>query len=108
MAPVGLCSQKRAEYLMGAAAVAGGAIYVGLPEIPGLTDGWDRVHLCVGTLPNGEHVPTRLLPAPRVIGALRAEADRLAQLQRRLRSTIFEDEISEIRAVAADLEAKLA
>lgn len=102
--PIGLCSRARAEELMGAAAVAGGAIYVDCPPVPGITvsedDPWaPRVYLCEGTLPNGEPVPTRELDRTAVLSALRAEIARLERL--RAVSDMFDGMLAELRAVAA-------
>jgi hypothetical protein len=81
--PVGLCSRKRAEHLMGAAAVAGGAIFVGIPEIRGVTVGRDndwRGFLCCGRLPSGDAVPRRLLNPATVLAALDVEITRTEPL----------------------------
>jgi len=99
--PVGLCSRARAEYLMGAAALSGGAIYVSLQPIAGLTAPGE--YLCCGTI-GGEPVPTTLLDPQDVLGRLDAEAARLEQCS----PTLFTDWVADIRDAAADLRAKLA
>lgn len=104
--PVGTCSRKRAEYLMMAAAVAGGAIYVSCPPIPGVTEDEDGLrvgYLCCGTLPSGEAVPTRTLDAGAVLTALDRETARVAG--------IFgegDEWPATIKSVAANLRTKLA
>lgn len=59
---------------MGAAAVAGGAVYVSLPPIEGLTE---ESYLAVGTMPNGEPVPTIELDTDRVWRTLVTEERRI-------------------------------
>lgn len=82
---VGLCSRQRAVDLMGVAAghaiigrrylTSGGAIYVGLPAIEGLTvDAADDAlgYLAVGRLPSGESIPTLPLDPVEVLARLAA------------------------------------
>lgn len=54
----GFCTQERAEYLMNAAAVAGGAVFVNCPPIRNLTDVMPNIYIAAGTLPSGEQVAT--------------------------------------------------
>lgn len=112
MSPVGLVTRKRAEYLMRAAAVAGGAVYVGL-ELgmhqcleEAFGDPWGpTMFLAVGTLPNGEAVPTTELEPAMVLDALRAEVARLDKLSKF--SSCLVELREQVEAVLADLEPKL-
>lgn len=104
--PVGICSRDRAEYLMGAAAVAGGAIYVACPPVPGLTDTLTgTVYLCAGTLPSGEAVPTRRLDPDAVLERLAGEAARVARLAER--AACLRESADELLAVLGDLCGRL-
>lgn len=70
---VGFCSRKRAEYLMGAARIAGGAIYVDLPAAS-ISEDYDNLPLCYpchGSI-NGEPVADIKTNAAELIAALRA------------------------------------
>lgn len=100
--PVGLCSRKRAEYLMMAAAHAGGAIYVGMPPIEGLTE--DGGYLCVGTV-GGEPVGPRALDPRDVIGLLRRA---LRQWSAPHVVLSIDEYVTETLWVLDDLERKLA
>ncbi|NIR28721.1 MAG: hypothetical protein GWN84_05275 [Gammaproteobacteria bacterium] len=107
--PVGTCSHKRAQYLMNAAAVAGGAIYVACPPVPGLTEPtpdhpWGA-YLAVGTLPSGEAVPTRQLDPDTVIERLTTEAVRVARLSER--EACLREWADELLAVLGDVCGKL-
>jgi len=94
---------------MGAAAAAGGAIYVECPPVPGVTESDDAAvgHglLCVGVLPSGEAVPTRRLEASFVLDRVRAEHARLADLAER--HDCLRETADALGAVLADLSSKL-
>lgn len=67
--PAGICSRRRAEHLMGAAAVAGGAIYVACPSV-GLGEGIP----CVGTVGGEPVADVRPLTIAQIRDALVATA----------------------------------
>jgi hypothetical protein len=91
--PVGTCSRKRAEYLMGAAAVAGGAIYVACPPVRGVTESEDADD------------SYGLLEPDTVLDRLTAEAVRVARLSER--EACLREWADELLAVLGDLCGKL-
>lgn len=98
--PIGSLSHARARYLMGAAAVAGGAVYVGVAPFLDMFVG-------DGRLPNGDPVAERLVPRETAIRKLRREVDRAGRLALRDGpGGYFEEMAEEMLRVLDDVEAR--
>lgn len=107
----GYCTRKRAEHLMGAAAAAGGAIYVDCPPVAALyqhlperarqhaedTDG-AGLYLCCGTV-GGEPVAQWPVPANAILDVLDADAARFAD--------VWPERSEELSATARSLRSKI-